>query len=57
MKEEKKKYEDDETTELDIEVLTEIQGGIEDEKKLPKEDCGLGCFVGSGLGKPDNSIN
>ena len=57
MKEEKKRYEDDETTELDIEVLTEIQGGIQDEKDRPKEDCGLGCFVGSGLGKPDTPIN
>ena len=51
---EKKKFDDDETTELDIEVLTEIQGGIEDDDKPIRDDCGLGCFVGSGSGKPDN---
>jgi len=52
----KKNFGNDETTELNIEVLTEIQGGVEDEKKLSRDDCGLGCFVGSGSGRPDNPI-
>ena len=53
---EKKNYENGETDQLDIEVLTEIQGGVEDEAKRSKEDCGLGCFVGSGSGRPVNLI-
>jgi len=54
MKEETKTFEDDETAELDVEVLTEIQGGIENDEKPSRDDCGLGCFVGSGSGKPDD---
>ena len=53
-KKEKKNYEDNDITELDIESLTEIQGGIEDEDHRSKENCGLGCFVGSGTGLPDD---
>ena len=45
----KQNWEDDESSELDIEALTEIQGGIEDEtKEVPTGPCGLGCFQGSG---------
>jgi hypothetical protein len=51
---ETKIYEDDEITELDIEGLTEILGGIEDEEQRSKENCGLGCFVGSGTSIPDD---
>ena len=54
---EKKNYENDETDQLDIEVLTEIQGGIENNEKRSREDCGLGCFVGSGSSRPENLIN
>ena len=54
MKKEKKNSIDDETTELDIEVLTEIQGGLEDDGKKSKDDCGLGCYVGSGLHMTDD---
>ena len=45
MKEEKEKsqWEEDETEELIIEDLTEIQGGIEDDPYV--KPCGLGCFV------------
>ena len=53
---EKKIFEDDETAELDIESLTEIQGGIEDDEKLSRDDCGLGCYLGSGTGRPDEPI-
>jgi len=51
---EKKNYEDDETTELDIESLTEIQGGIEGDDKPSRDNCGLGCFVGAGTGNYDD---
>jgi hypothetical protein len=44
-----KHYEDDETVEINIEELTEVQGGIEDEY-FRKGDCGLGCFLGAGYG-------
>ena len=56
-KKEKKNSRDDETTELDVEVLTEIQGGIEDDGKRSRNDCGLGCFVGSGSVSPDDPTN
>lgn len=48
-KEEKMKqnWEEDESDALNIEVLTEIQGGIEDDGK-GTASCGLGCFQGSG---------
>ena len=51
-KEEKAKqnWEEDDSSGLDIETLTEIQGGIEDgTKDVPSlPSCGLGCFQGSG---------
>ena len=56
MKKVNKNFVDDETTELDIEDLIEIQGGIEDDEKLSRDDCGLGCYVGSGSGKPEGPI-
>jgi len=56
MKKQKKNFRNDETEELDIESLTEIQGGIEDLEKPSRDDCGLGCFVGSGSGRPDDPI-
>ena len=49
-------FEDNETAELDIESLTEIQGGIEDDEKRSRDNCGLGCYIGSGSGKPDEPI-
>jgi len=49
---EKRNYEENETVELNIEDLTEIQGGIEDDRKITKENCGLGCYIGSGSGGP-----
>ena len=52
MKKEKEKLEEDETVELNIEDLTEIQGGIENDDKSSKENCGLGCFIGSGSSGP-----
>lgn len=36
------------TSELNIEELTDIQGGIEDDDKSIPPTCGLGCFQGSG---------
>ena len=47
-KKEKKNYDEDETVELNIEELTDVQGGIED--VIKKDDCGLGCFIGAGYG-------
>ena len=52
-KDEMKKYEEgredeDESVDLNIEDLTDIQGGIEE--NFNKGDCGLGCFIGSGYG-------
>ena len=50
MNEEKemKNFEEDETDELSIEEITEVQGGIEG--VLSKDNCGLGCFLGTGYG-------
>ena len=50
MKDEKEMriYEEDESEELNIEDLTDVQGGIEE--GLSKGDCGLGCFIGAGYG-------
>ena len=56
-REEKRNFRNDEADELDIEVLTEIQGGVKNEAEKSKDDCGLGCFVGSGSGLPDKSGN
>jgi len=40
---------DSESIELDIEELTEVQGGIEaQENQEPEDTCGLGCYLGSG---------
>jgi len=43
---EKKYLEEDEIDEL--ENLTEIQGGIEDDETVAPKFCGLGCFIGAG---------
>jgi hypothetical protein len=40
---------DNESMELNIEELTEVQGGIEsNDKEVPAESCGLGCYLGAG---------
>lgn len=46
--EERDNWEEDETDELIIEDLTEIQGGI---GIGTSGTCDLGCFVGEGFGK------
>jgi len=44
---------DNESMELNIEELTEVQGGIESEDNpLPVESCGLGCYLGAGADDP-----
>jgi hypothetical protein len=49
MKEEEKgRYDEDESVEINIEELTEVQGGIEE--NFRKGECGLGCFIGTGYG-------
>jgi len=50
MKEEKEIsiYEDDEIIDLNIEDLTDVQGGIEED--FQRGECGLGCFLGAGYG-------
>ena len=49
MKEDEKQiYDEDETVEINVEELTEVQGGIDDIHM--KDSCGLGCFVGAGYG-------
>ena len=55
MKEEKevRNFEEDESVELNVEDLTDVQGGIED--GLGRSDCGLGCFIGAGYGPIINS--
>lgn len=45
---EKKRFFDDETEELNIEHLTDVQGGLDDFVVEP--GCGLGCYLGSGTG-------
>jgi len=45
----KQYWEEDETLEMNIEELIEIQGGIEDDEQDPPY-CGLGCFLGAGSG-------
>ena len=52
MKDEKaeKYWEEDETVELDIEDITEIQGGINDDEISASRSCGLGCILGTGSG-------
>jgi len=49
-KKEKEIFKEDDSVELiDIESLTEIQGGIEDgPTDVPTGTCGLGCFQGAG---------
>ena len=41
-------YEKDDTVELNIEEITDVQGGIEGD--FGRNDCGLGCFIGAGYG-------
>ena len=50
MNEEKeiKNWGEDESEELNIEDLTDVQGGIEED--FSRENCGLGCFIGAGYG-------
>ena len=44
---------DNESIELNIEELTEVAGGIDDdEKDVPIGSCGLGCYLGSGTEEP-----
>lgn len=45
--------EDDETEEWDLEDLTEIQGGIDDDGTNVIKSCGLGCILGAGSGGLD----
>jgi len=58
MKRKKKKFQevinkiDNESMELNIEELTEVQGGIEATDKVPSESCGLGCYLGAGADEP-----
>lgn len=51
MKEEKGEKEEknleEDFSEMNIEELTDIQGGIEDDDKSINPTCGLGCFQGS----------
>jgi hypothetical protein len=49
---EKRDNQDEETSNLNIEELTEVQGGIDDPDDV-EQDCGLGCYVGSGSGTKD----
>jgi len=49
---EKTDNQDEETDDLNIEGLTEVQGGIDHEDET---DCGLGCYVGSGAGTNDKT--
>jgi hypothetical protein len=44
----KKNYGNDEGEELDIEEITDIQGGLDDDNIFQREQCGLGCFIGTG---------
>ena len=56
-KEEKQKQNpEEETDELNIEEIMDIQGGIEDDnvEDVPKEHCGLGCFLGAGSAGGNN---
>lgn len=41
---------EDDIIDMNIEDLTEIQGGIEDDEAIQSRSCGLGCFIGSGSG-------
>jgi len=49
---EKKNVQEDETVELNIEDLTEIRGGIEEDDNKSDDSCGLGCYIGSGISRP-----
>ncbi|WP_352422469.1 hypothetical protein [Proteiniphilum sp.] len=55
-KDEEENMEED-TSELNIEELTDIQGGIEDDDKTITPTCGLGCFQGSGSPGKDYEID
>jgi len=58
MKRKKKKMQgvineiDNESMELNIEELTEVQGGIEAIEEEPVPSCGLGCYLGAGTDEP-----
>ncbi len=41
----KKSWEEDDEIDMNIEDLTEIQGGIEDNEIITPRSCGLGCFI------------
>ena len=43
---------DNESMELNIEELTEVQGGIEATDNDPAASCGLGCYLGAGADEP-----
>ena len=51
---EKTGNQDEEGDNLNIEELTEVQGGIDDHDES-EQDCGLGCYVGSGAGTKDEA--
>lgn len=51
-KKEQQEFKDD-FVELNIEELTDIQGGIEDDDKTTLPTCGLGCFQGAGTPNED----
>ncbi|MCE5179357.1 MAG: hypothetical protein LLF81_09475 [Porphyromonadaceae bacterium] len=52
-KDEEENLEED-ISELNIEELTDIQGGVEDDDKTITPTCGLGCFQGSA--SPDRDV-
>jgi len=51
---EKTDNQDEEISNLNIEELTEVQGGIKDQDEN-EPDCGLGCYLGSGSGTTDET--
>jgi len=48
---------DNESMELNIEELTEVQGGIEATDKDPGGSCGLGCYIGGGADEPTGAAD
>ena len=52
MKEENEEeyWEEDETIDLNLEDITEIQGGLENDEPSMSRSCGLGCILGAGSG-------
>jgi hypothetical protein len=54
-KEEKQnQHPEEENSEMSIEELMDIQGGIEGDETGTKEFCGLGCYIGTGQSKPND---